>query len=286
MKKFGILGVGVGELGILQSLEQSYPHVQFVYWGDTARMPLGAKSEEVLLDSLQDGLDYMQLQNVDAVILAAADLALAWVLAYEEDMAEALEAGALPAADEPNPMLETLFEPVGGAYGFCVLNPLPSFGAVLWQNSRAKKIGILAGETFIASALLPEIILAQTEDDCTIYAKENGLLDALVVNGWRKRPETAMIVKKHVKPLKDRHIDMLAVTGAESDLLLPLLEDKSGKRCVVELFSFTVLDVAEEFIETQEWPDAGGGAEIFFTDYTENTLKNAERFYHKKISPA
>lgn len=286
MEKIGILASGVGELGILQSLEHSYPGVNFVYWGDTARMPLGAKSEEALLDSLEDGLEYMRGQGVEAVILASADLALAWVLAYEEGLREDLGEDAEPPEDEPDPMLETLFEPVGQAYGFCVLNPLPSFGAVLWQNSRAKKIGVLAGETFISSALLPEIILSQSEDDCTIYAKDSGLLGALVANGWRKRPETAMIVKKHIKPLKDRHIDVLAVTCAQTDLLLPLFEEKSGKRCTVELFSFSVLDVAEEFIETQNIAESGGSAEIFFTDYTENTLKNAKRFYHKKISPA
>ena len=283
MKRVGLLASGVGELGILQSLENSFPGVDFVYWGDTARYPLSSKSEEVLLDSLQDGLDYMQDQRVEAVVLASADLALAWILAYEEDARAEADAAI---EGEPNPMLETLFEPVGGAYGFCVLNPLPSFGAVLWRNSKAKKIGMLAGETFIGSALLPEIILSLDDGDCSIYAKESGLLGALAANGWRKRPETAMIVKKHIKPLKDRHIDVLAVTDADSDLLLPQFEDKSGKRCSVELFSFTVLDVAEEFLETQALPEKQGRVEIFLTDYTENTLKNAKRFYHKKISPA
>lgn len=284
MKKIGLLASGVGELGILQSLENSFPNVHFVYWGDTARHPLSAKSSEILLDSLQDGLDYMQAQQVEAVILASADLALAWILAYEEDAADDLDLGAA-ADDEPSPMLETLFEPVGDAYGFCVVNPLPSFGAVLWHTSRAKKIGILAGETFIGSALLPEIILSMDDGDCSIYAKEAGLLEALVTHGWRKRPETAMIVKKHIKPLKDKHIDVLAVTDAGSDLLLPDFEAKSGKRCSVELFSFSVLDVAEDFIETQDIGTGRGEAEIFLTDYTENTLKNAKRFYHKKISP-
>lgn len=284
MKRIGILAAGVGELGILRSLESSFPGVDFVYWGDMARYPFSTKSEEVLLDALQDGLDYMQAQNVEAVILASADLALAWILAYAEDAEEDSGAGST-ATDEPDPMLETLFEPAGEAYGFCVLNPLPSFGAVLWQNSKARKIGMLAGETFIGSGLLPEIILAMGEEDCSIYAKESGLLGALVTCGWRKRPESAMIVKKHIKPLKDRHIDMLAVTDADSDLLLPQFEAKSGKRCCVELFSCTVLDVAGDFLQTMDLPAAGGRTEIFLTDYTENTLKNAERFYHKKISP-
>lgn len=284
MKKIGLLAAGVGELGILQNLENSFPGADFVYWGDMARYPLSAKSEDVLLDSLQDGLDYMRAQSVEAVILASADLALAWILAYGEDVREA-EAADVATAEESDFMLETLFEPVGEAYGFCVLNPLPSFGALLWQNSKARKIGMLAGETFIGSGLLPEIILAMGEDDCSIYAREFGLLGALVTNGWRKRPETAMIVKKHLKPLKDRHIDVLGVTGAESDLLLPQFEAKSGKRCSVELFSFTVLDVAGEFLQTMDLPASGGRAEIFLTDYTDNTLKNAARFYHKKISP-
>lgn len=285
MKKIGLLASGVGELGIMQSLENSFPGVDFVYWGDTARYPLSSKSDEVLLDSLQDGLDYMQDQQVEAVILASADLALAWILAYEDDARTDAEAGVMDDT-EPNPMLETLFEPVGGAYGFCVLNPLPSYGSVLWRNSKAKKIGMLAGETFIGSGLLPEIIMSMGDEDCGIYAKDSGLLGALVANGWRKRPEAAMIVKKHVKPLKDRHIDVLAVTDADNDLLLAQLEDKSGKRCGVELFSFTVLDVMEEFLETQDLPESGGSADIFLTDYTENTLKNARRFYRKKISPA
>lgn len=284
MQKIGLLASGVGELSILQSLEKSFPNVHFVYWGDTARQPLSAKSTEVLLDSLQDGLSYMQDQAVEAVILASADLALAWVLAYAEDAEDDL---TMPgdAASESNPLLETLFEPVGDAYGFCVVNPLPSFGAVLWQGSRAKKMGILAGEAFIGAAVLPEIILAMGSDDCSIYARESGLLSALVMHGWDRRPETAMIVKKHIKPLKDKHIDVLAVTDADSALLLGDLEAKSGRRCRVELFSLTVLDVACDFMETRDVSNGRGETEIFFTDYTENTLKNARRFYHKKIMP-
>lgn len=282
--KIGILAAGVGELGVLQSLENTFPGVDFVYWGDTARYPLGGKSEDVLLDALQDGLDYMQDQQVEAVILASADLALAWILAYAEDARADAETGII-VENEPDPMLETLFEPVGGTYSFCVLNPLPSFGSVLWQSSKAKKIGMLAGETFISSGLLPEIIMAMGDEDCDIYARESGLLGALVAHDWRKRPETAMIVKKHLKPLKDRHIDVLAVTDANSDLLLPQFDDKSSKRCSVKLFSLTVLDVVKEFLETRDLPEKQGHVEIFLTDYTENTLENAKRFYHKKIYP-
>lgn len=281
LKKIGLLAGGVGELSLLQRLEQTYPNLSFVYWGDTARYPLGFKSMETMLDSLQDGLDYMQGQSVDAVILASADLALAWILAYEEEVAEAGEDAAADSA----PMLETLFESVGPDYGFCVLNPLPSFGAALWQASRAKKIGLLAGESFIGSAMLPEIILSLYTDDCAIYAKDSSLLGALVMNGWRKRPETAMIVKKHIKPLKDRHIDALGIIEADGDVLLPLYEAKAGKRCAVELYSFTVLDVAEDFVETHELSDKPGRVEIFLTDCTANTLKNAKQFYHKKILP-
>ncbi len=68
--KIGFYDSGLGGLSVLRESVLAYPEHDYVYWGDSARAPYGAKSPEQLKVFLKDALDYMQAKEVELVVSA------------------------------------------------------------------------------------------------------------------------------------------------------------------------------------------------------------------------
>jgi glutamate racemase len=56
------------------------------------------------------------------------------------------------------------------------------------------------------------------------------MLVPLVEEGWLNKPETGMIVKKYLRPLKTRQIDTLILGCTHYPLLAGLIQTKIGRR--------------------------------------------------------
>lgn len=66
----GIFDSGVGGLTVVRSLLDKLPGESFIYFGDTAHVPYGNKSEEQLFSYARQILAYLLSRNVKAVIVA------------------------------------------------------------------------------------------------------------------------------------------------------------------------------------------------------------------------
>jgi len=66
----GIFDSGVGGLTVYQALKKSLPQENFIYLGDTARVPYGTKSQETVKKySIQNG-EFLTSKNVKVIIVA------------------------------------------------------------------------------------------------------------------------------------------------------------------------------------------------------------------------
>jgi len=66
----GIFDSGVGGLTVLKALRQVLPYENIIYVGDTARVPYGEKSPEMLLSFGRQIIDFLLQKNAKAIILA------------------------------------------------------------------------------------------------------------------------------------------------------------------------------------------------------------------------
>ncbi|MDJ0674624.1 MAG: glutamate racemase [Calothrix sp. MO_167.B42] len=66
----GIFDSGVGGLTVLRQLYQQLPHESIIYFGDTARLPYGIRSQAEILQFVREILEWMQKQGVKMVIMA------------------------------------------------------------------------------------------------------------------------------------------------------------------------------------------------------------------------
>ena len=67
----GVYDSGIGGLTVLNTLRHQFPHENFIYFGDTAHLPYGTKSQDQLISFAHKIIGWMeQEKNVKAVVAA------------------------------------------------------------------------------------------------------------------------------------------------------------------------------------------------------------------------
>jgi glutamate racemase len=66
----GVFDSGVGGLTVLKELRRALPHEDFVYFGDTARVPYGEKSKEAIVRYTQEAIAFLLQHRVKAIVIA------------------------------------------------------------------------------------------------------------------------------------------------------------------------------------------------------------------------
>lgn len=81
IKPIGVFDSGIGGLTVIKEIEKRLPNEDVIYFGDTARVPYGSKSDEVIKGfSLQNSLFLLKF-NVKLIVIAC-NTASAVVLDY------------------------------------------------------------------------------------------------------------------------------------------------------------------------------------------------------------
>ena len=69
-KPIGIFDSGVGGLTVLKALRAKLPHSDFIYVGDTARVPYGRKPKEMVRGFANEIAWFLQKLDVAAIVVA------------------------------------------------------------------------------------------------------------------------------------------------------------------------------------------------------------------------
>src|SRR5437762_14183435 len=75
----GIFDSGIGGLTVVRQIHRVLPHEDFVYLGDTARVPYGTKSPGTVVRFACEDTQFLVEQNVKAVVVACNTVS-AWAL--------------------------------------------------------------------------------------------------------------------------------------------------------------------------------------------------------------
>ena len=70
MSTIGVFDSGAGGLTVLQALRRRLPHHDFIYLGDTARVPYGRKPPAMVVEFAQEIAGFLCRQGVDRMVVA------------------------------------------------------------------------------------------------------------------------------------------------------------------------------------------------------------------------
>ena len=115
------------------------------------------------------------------------------------------------------------------------------------------RIGIIGTRATIHSESYPRAI-ESLQPNCRTFTQACPLLVPLIEEGRLAKPETVMIVKKYLRPLKIKQIDTLILGCTHYPLLRRLIQGKIGRRVKVIDSSGGVAEALADYIHRH--PDA------------------------------
>lgn len=216
----GIFDSGVGGLTVVKAIRERIPDHDLIYFGDTARTPYGIKSAETVVEYTIENINF--LVNHGAVIIVMA-CNTASSLAFEY----ARERFSIPIFEVVTPAVELAL-----------------------KISRRLRFGVIGTRATVQSGVYEKKII-ENNPEAKIFSIACPLLVPLVEEGWLKKPETAMIVKKYLHPLKIRQIDTLLLGCTHYPLIKALIQRKIGKHVGIVDSSICVAEHLEKYLQNQ-----------------------------------
>ena len=180
----GLFDSGFGGLTILKAFLEELPEFDYIYFGDNARTPYGNKSLKIVYEYTRQAVAFLFRQGATLIILACNTASAKALRRIQQEW------------------LPTHY-PERRVLGVAI--PLAEAAVVA---SRRNRIGIIGTRATIESKVY-EQELHKLNPALKVFARPCPLLVPLVEEGWVGKPETNMILKKYLRPLKSTAIDTL-----------------------------------------------------------------------------
>src|SRR5262245_64924794 len=69
-RAIGVFDSGIGGLTVLRALVQQLPNEDFIYLGDTARLPYGTKTDEVIIRYSRENTEFLLAKGIKMLVVA------------------------------------------------------------------------------------------------------------------------------------------------------------------------------------------------------------------------
>ncbi len=186
----GIFDSGVGGLTVLRQMYRQLPNESIIYFGDTARLPYGVRSQAEILQFVREILTWMQQQQVKMVIMACnTSSALALELVRQE-------------------------------FNFPILGViLPGAKAAVEQG---KRIGVIATPATAKSNAYKYAIL-EIDPNAQVWQVSCPEFVPLIEQNRIHDPYTMSVARSYLEPLLKKEIDTLVYGCTHYPHLAPIL---------------------------------------------------------------
>ncbi len=178
----GVFDSGFGGLTIFKAIEKTLPKHDYIYLGDNARAPYGNHSQSVIYEYTRQAVDYLFAQGCELIILACNTASAEALRKLQQDY--------IPKKYPGKNILG-------------VIRPLVEEAAILSKN---KVIAVLGTRSTVESNSYVRELQTQNKK-IRVVQQACPLLVPLIEENWEKAPETRMIIKKYVQPVKSHHPD-------------------------------------------------------------------------------
>lgn len=190
IKPIGVFDSGIGGLTVVRALMKRLPNENIIYFGDTARVPYGPKSAQVVREYTAQDTDFLLSKNVKMIVIACNTVSSVAIDVVQNRAKIPVVGVILPGSES----------------------------AV--QSSKKKRIGVIGTLTTVLSNAYTNAI-RQIDSSVEVFTQACPLFVPLAEEGWTNHHATELIAKEYLFPLKLHKIDTL-ILGCTH---YPILED-------------------------------------------------------------
>lgn len=193
----GVFDTGAGGLTVLAALRQELPNERYIYFGDTAHCPYGERSEDDIINLVQQAIGFLVEQEVKLIVVAC------------------------------NTVSQAALSTLRATF------PIPFVGVVpaVKPAARATKcgrIGIAATNRAIKAHYLQQLI-EEFASDIQVSTAGCPELVTLVESGELEGPVVEETVRQNLQPLLSKEVDVIVLGCTHFPALRPVIERVVGE---------------------------------------------------------
>ena len=200
MRPIGVFDSGLGGLTAVRELQQILPAENIIYFGDTARVPYGMRTQEELVEFCRQDVRFLRSFDLKAILIACGTATTA----------------ALPVLQAENDL------PIEGVVEGAVRRAL--------SVSRNKKIGLIATFASVRSGAY-EAKLRELDSTAEMVSLACPKFVPLIESGHFLPGDEAIesVAREYLIPLKETGIDTLILGCTHYPLLTEIVAQIMGK---------------------------------------------------------
>ena len=258
----GIFDSGFGGLDIMKGIVKELPNYNYIYLGDTARVPYGNRSKKVVYEFTKQAVDFLFGNGCEIIIFACNTVS--------SDALRRIQQEYLPKYYPEKRILGVIIPTVEHAV----------------LKTKKKKIGVIAtGGTVKSKAFIKEF--SKVDNKIIVFQNACPLLVPIVEYGEHNLEKVNVILKKYLNPLLHKEIDILILGCTHYGILENKIKKIVGKKVKVisgpKIIAKKLKKYLQRHSEINKRLTKNAKYIFYSTDVTDKFEKLGGKFFGRKI---
>jgi len=220
----GIFDSGIGGLTVVKAIQAALPSERLIYFGDTARVPYGPKSQVTIRKYAYDDIAILMRYQPKMIIVACNT-----VSALALDVVEKAS-GSIP-----------------------VIGVLKAGAELAVKATKNSRIGVIGTQATVASNAYA-CAINMLNPEIEVVSKACPLFVPLAEEGFIDHPATKLIAREYLTAIKKHGIDTLVLGCTHYPILRRVIEETIGHGiCIIDSAEAVALRTLELLTESGEF---------------------------------
>lgn len=261
MKKnapIGIFDSGIGGLTVAGAITRALPNENIIYFGDTAHMPYGDKSPELIKRYSRQIAEFLISKGSKAIVIACNT---ASSLAFKEVTA------------------------IANKHAIPVINVIDPVSEYVTQKFSKKKIGVIGTKGTINSGIYPKKI-KKLDKTANVTSLATPLLAPMIEEGFFNNNISRTIIHSYLSKKNIVNADVVILACTHYPLIKKDIIQFYGKKAEVVDSSDVVAAYVQNVLKKHDLLNTSKhkvSHKFFVSDYTESFEKSTRFFFGEQI---
>ncbi len=249
-RPIGVFDSGIGGLTVVAEIIKQLPAEEIVYFGDTARLPYGPKSEATVMQFAIQDTEFLLSHHVKCVVVAC------------------------------NTASSVAIRELTNRFDLPVIGVIAPGALAAVSSTLIGKVGVIGTEGTIASHAY-ERELRALDREIEVIEVSCPLFVPLAEEGWTDREVSLVIAHEYLTPLRDAGVDVVVLGCTHYPILKGTIGKVFGPTVrLIDSAEETAREVSERLSSLGLAREPGGTPEhhFFVSDVPHRFKEQAERF--------
>jgi glutamate racemase len=251
----GIFDSGIGGMTVVKHILSALPGENIIYFGDTARVPYGSKSNSTVIEYSLQNARFLIEKNVKLLVVAC------------------------------NTASSVALDELRNHFDVPVIGMIEPGAQLTMKKSRNKRIGVIGTYSTIGNKAYSEE-LKRIDPAVFVFEKPCPLFVPLAEEGWTDHEATKLIAEEYLNEFRNLEIDTVILGCTHYPILTDVIQEVLGEDIVlIDSGTASTMVVQEYLAASGLLNDSNnqGKQEYFVSDVPSRFKDVAERFLGRNI---